>query len=57
MDLTNNTLSNRIVMFVLFLGGVVLWMGYQATLTSILATNVKSLPFNSLETLLETNYR
>ncbi len=49
-------LSNRIVLLTYFLFGFVTWMFYQASLTSILATVKLGLPFDSLETLLESDF-
>ncbi len=55
-DIENKRMSSRIILFICLMSGVVLWMGYQASLTSKLATHVVALPFDSLETLLETGF-
>ncbi len=51
-----DSLSNRIVVIVCFLGGVILWMGYQAGLMSELAIVKVVYPFHNLETLLSSDY-
>ncbi len=57
LNLNHDSLSNRIVLLSCFLGGVITWMAYQATLTSELATLKISYPFNSYETLLESDFQ
>ncbi len=56
-DLENELLSNRIVFFTCILAGFVAWMAYQAALTSALATIKVQPPFDSLDTLLKTDFK
>ncbi len=37
--------------------GVLMWGAYRASLTSELAVRIKNMPFNSLETFLESDYQ
>ena len=47
----------KLVYSICFLTGVVIFTGYNASITSELAVVRRKLPFNSLETLIESNYR
>jgi hypothetical protein len=49
--------SYRFVIFTSLLAGTVVWIGYRASLTSELSAAKKKLPFNDLESLLNTEYR
>ncbi len=55
--LRNRQLSNQLTLFCCALGGVIVWMAYQAALTSRLATIRVQFPFDSLETLLESDFK
>ena len=52
---TNTT--HKIVLFVLLLGGNVVWMAYTASLTSELSVVKLKLPFKDMESLSNTDYR
>ena len=54
---SNDNWPKRLLMFACLITGVVVWNGYQASLTSKLAVQSVNLPFDSLETLLETSYK
>ena len=56
-DLKNSWISNRIVFLSCILSGFIAWMAYQAALTSALATIKVQPPFDSLETLLKTDFQ
>ena len=46
----------RTIVFVSLLSGSVIWISYRGILTSALAVPKDNLPFDSLESLLETNF-
>ncbi len=48
--------SSRMIIGICLIFGNVFWSSYNGALTSKLATEEMTLPFNSFETLLETNY-
>ena len=48
--------SYKMIMFVTLLGGIVIWMGYQASLTVDLSVSEPKLPFNDLEGLLNSDW-
>ena len=52
---TNTT--HKIIMFECLLVGSIIWMAYRASLTSELSIKKLKLPFNSLESLLASDYR
>ena len=47
----------QIILFTCLLVGSVIWMAYRASLTSELSVRRVSKPFDSLESLLESNYK
>ena len=47
----------QIILFVCLLVGSIIWIGYRASLTSKLSVRRVTMPFNSLETLLESDYK
>ena len=47
----------QIILFACLLVGSVIWIGYRASLTSKLSVRRVTMPFNSLETLLESDYK
>ena len=49
--------THKIVMFECLLVGSLIWMAYRASLTSELSVKKLKLPFNSLESLLTSDYR
>ena len=49
--------SNKLVVFIILLSGVVIWTYYQASLTSKLAIKLEKYPFNDLLSFSQTNYR
>ena len=52
-----NVATYRIVVFLCLLTGVVVWIAYRAEFTSVLSIKKLNLPFNSLEGLLESDYK
>ena len=48
---------NQLIVFICLLSGSVIWMAYRASITSELAAYKESFPFDSLETLLKTNFK
>ena len=48
--------SYKSIVFTSLLGGLVFWSSYQAKLTSILAVDLKKIPFNDIESLSKTDY-
>ena len=48
--------SNRCIIFTCLMSGTIMWMAYRASLTTELTTVTMKYPFNSLETLLDTDY-
>ena len=53
----SSKLTYRIVTFLTLFFGNIVWMGYQASLTVDLSVPSHKLPFNSLETFLNTNWK
>ncbi len=53
----HDTGSNRILLFTCLIAGILIWMGYRASLTSELSVIKTVPPFNSLETLLDTDFQ
>ena len=49
--------THKIVMFECLLVGSLIWMAYRASLTSELSVKKLKLPFNSLESLLTSDYQ
>jgi hypothetical protein len=49
--------TGRILRFNVLLVGTVVFLSYQASLTSILTARQKIVPFDSQETFLQTNYK
>ena len=49
--------SGRVLLMGCFLTGNLVWMGYQAFITSDLAVRRAVLPFRSLEQLLKTDFK
>lgn len=49
--------TSQILIFTIFLAGNIVFMSYKASLTSELSSRVKRIPFDSLEGLVETNYK
>ena len=49
--------THKIIMFECLLVGSIIWMAYRASLTSELSVKKLKLPFNSLESLLTSDYR
>ena len=49
--------SYKLVVFTILLSGMVVWIYYQASLTSGLAIKVEKYPFNDLQSFSQTNYR
>ena len=49
--------THKIIMFECLLVGSIIWMAYRASLTSELSIKKLKLPFNSLESLLASDYR
>ena len=47
----------QIILFTCLLVGSVIWIGYRASLTSKLSVRRVIMPFNSLESLLESDYK
>ena len=47
--------TSKLILFLAFFSGNIVWMGYQASLTVDLSIPNSKLPFNSLETFLETD--
>ena len=47
----------QIIVFNCLLTGSLVWMGYRASLTSELSNIILKFPFNSLETLLTSDYK
>ena len=45
------------IVFVSLLGGIIIWIAYQAFLTSVLAVFIKKYPFNDMHSLSKTNWR
>ena len=56
-SLALNGFSYQIILFTCLLAGSVIWMAYRASLTSKLSVKEVSKPFNSLESLLESDYK
>ena len=52
----DNFNSYKSLVFTSLLGGVVIWISYQAELTSKLSIDLTKFPFNDLESLSKTNY-
>ena len=52
----DNFNSYKSLIFTSLLGGVVIWISYQAQLTSKLSIDLTKFPFNDLESLSKTNY-
>ena len=50
-------ISSYIVLLSMLLSGTIIWMAYRASLTSELSVIKLKLPFDSLESLLTTDYR
>jgi len=48
--------SKKILLFVAFLNGNILFAGYRASLTSELSVKDISLPFTNIEEMIEANY-
>jgi hypothetical protein len=48
--------THKIIMFECLLVGSIIWMAYRASLTSELSVKKMKLPFNSLESLLTSDY-
>ncbi len=55
-ELSKDTNPNRIVFGICLISGVILWLSYQATLTSELATLKASLPITNMETLVKSDF-
>ena len=53
----NTRLSSKILLFNIFIGGSILFYGYQASLTSVLSVPIERLPFKTPEEMLNTNYK
>eukprot|EP00094_Tigriopus_californicus_P003818 TCALIF_03674-PA protein Name:"Similar to GRIN2D Glutamate receptor ionotropic, NMDA 2D (Homo sapiens)" AED:0.45 eAED:0.49 QI:0/0/0/0.66/1/1/3/0/636 len=49
--------TSQILIFTIFLAGNIVFMSYKASLTSELSSRIKRIPFDSLEGLVETNYK
>ena len=49
--------SYKLVVFTILLSGMVVWIYYQASLTSGLAIKLERYPFNDLHSFSQTNYR
>lgn len=49
--------SYKMILMVSLLGGLVIWIAFNASLTSELAVNIKKMPFDDLESLSKTNWR
>ena len=55
--LADKSFTLQIILFTCLLVGSVVWMAYRASLTSELSIRRVKKPFNSLESLLETDYK
>ena len=55
--LAHKSVTIQIVLFTCLLVGSVIWMAYRASLTSELSVRRVSKPFDSLESLLESDYK
>ena len=55
---TNETYRNsyKVLLFTTLFCGNIIWMGYQASLTVDLSVPINKLPFDSLETFLQTDW-
>ena len=53
----HKSLTLQIILFTCLLVGSVIWMAYRASLTSELSVKRVTKPFNSLESLLESDYK
>ena len=51
----DNGTTSKLIMFLAFFCGNIVWMGYQASLTVDLSVPNSKLPFNSLESFLGTD--
>ena len=49
--------SYKAIMILSLLGGSVIWIGFNASLTSALAIVVTKMPFNNFESFSKTNWR
>ena len=47
----------RILVFTYLLAGSIMWMSYRASMTSELSVQHKTMPFNNIEGLLDSDYR
>ena len=55
--LADKSVTLQIILFTCLLVGSVIWMAYRASLTSELSVRRVSKPFDSLESLLESDYK
>ena len=55
--LAHKSVTLQIILFTCLLVGSVIWMAYRASLTSELSVRRVIKPFNSLESLLESDYK
>ena len=55
--LAHKNFTLQIILFTCLLVGSVIWMAYRGSLTSELSVRRVSKPFDSLESLLESNYK
>ena len=55
--LADKSVTIQIILFTCLLVGSVIWMAYRASLTSELSVRRVSKPFDSLESLLESDYK
>ena len=55
--LAHRNFTLQIILFTCLLVGSVIWMAYRASLTSELSVRRVSKPFDSLESLLESDYK
>ena len=53
---SSHTDTNKMLLFSTLIVGTVIFMGYRAAIISELSTEVKQYPFNSLESLLASDY-
>ena len=49
--------SYKTILMVSLLGGLVIWIAFNASLTSKLAVDIKEMPFHDLESFSKTNWR
>ncbi len=54
--LPKNTTSNRLIVFICLLAGTIVWIGFRSYLVSILSVVELKYPFNSLETMADTDF-